>query len=452
MPKSSSLSGLTYYIHAFGCQMNKADSERICGMLDSCGCYQVGRIQDSDITIMLTCCVREAADTRLFGQLQTCKNYPLKKASVLKKRIFVLGGCIAQRDGERLLEDLDFLDIVIGTQTLSKLPDLLEDCVLSGKRSSFTPEESSEFSTDLPSKRESPFSAWLPITSGCNNFCTYCIVPYVRGREKSRPMQEIIDEAKSLVSDGVKEITLLGQNVNSYGRDLYGSPKFYEVLKQVSETGVPRLRFLTSHPKDLSDDVISLFSTQKNLMPAIHLPLQSGSDRVLKAMNRKYNSDDYLALIDKLNEACPGIAISTDIIVGFPGEDKDDFKRTLEVSEKSKYASAFTFIYSKREGTPAAKIEDNTPKEVIQKRFDELTDLIANSAYKFNEPYKGREIKVLVEGVSKKSERVARSISEHSQVIHFDLPEGKTIDDYVGQIINVVVEEPKTWYLKARIA
>lgn len=448
---SSVFSGLTYFIHAFGCQMNKHDSERVSGMLDSLGCMPVAQIQDSDIVILLTCCVREAADTRMFGQLESMKNIPLRAETPLNKRYFVLGGCIAQRDGQNLIDKYDYIDVVIGTQVLSALPSLLNEAIEEGRRQAKTPEASTEFASDLPSHREQSWAAWLPITSGCNNFCTYCIVPYVRGREKSRKIEDIEEEAKKLVAEGVKEITLLGQNVNSYGRDLYGEPKFYDVLRRVSATGIERLRFITSHPKDLKDEVIELFGELPNLMPALHLPVQSGSDAVLKAMNRKYNIEQYMTEIEKLKAVRPDIAISTDIIVGFPGETQKDFEDTLEIVRRVEYASAFTFIYSKREGTPAAKMVDDTPREVIQERYEQLADLVAEYAHKFNAPYACKDVKMLVESTSKKDDTVLRGISEHSQVVHAKMEDGKTIDDYLGKIIDVHVDEPKTWYLAGTI-
>ena len=431
--------------------MNKHDSERVCGMLDANGCFQVNKIEDSDVVILLTCCVREAADTRMFGQLESMKNIPLRDNSPLKKRIFVIGGCIAQRDGEELLKNYSFIDVVIGTQVLSHLTSLLEECFVNGKRGFSTPEASSEFASDLPSTREHTWAAWLPITSGCNNFCTYCIVPFVRGREKSRKLEDIVAEANDLVAQGVQEITLLGQNVNSYGRDLYGEPRFAEVLKAVSDTGVPRLRFLTSHPKDLKDEVICQFEKLPNLMPAIHLPLQAGSDKVLKDMNRKYDCAQYLELVNKLRETRGDIAISTDLIVGFPTENESDFEGTLEMVDKVKYASAFTFIYSKRPGTPAAEIQNCSTDEEIHARFETLAEKIADCAHKFNAPYTGKTVRALIEGTSKKNDTVLRGISEHSQVVHAPIEEGKSLNDYLGKIVEVEISEAKTWYLQGKL-
>ena len=431
--------------------MNKHDSERVCGMLDANGCFQVSKIEESDVVILLTCCVREAADTRMFGQLESMKNIPLRQGTPLKKRIFTIGGCIAQRDGEELLKNYDFIDVVIGTQVLSRLTSLLEDCVLNGKRGFSTPEASAEFASDLPSTREHTWAAWLPITSGCNNFCTYCIVPYVRGREKSRKLEDVVAEAKDLVAQGVQEITLLGQNVNSYGRDLYGEPRFAEVLKAVSDTGIPRLRFLTSHPKDLKDEVIGQFGKLPNLMPAIHLPLQAGSDKVLADMNRKYDCKQYLELVYKLREAREDVAISTDLIVGFPTETQSDFEGTLQMVDEVKYASAFTFIYSKRPGTPAADMQNCSTDEEIYARFEVLAEKIADCAHEFNAPFAGKTVKALIEGTSKKDDNILRGISEHSQVVHAPIEDGKSLQDYLGKIVDVKVSEAKTWYLQGEL-
>ena len=431
--------------------MNKHDSERVCGTLDANGAFQVQDVEDADIVILLTCCVREAADTRLFGQLESMKSLPLRDSSRLSKRIFAIGGCIAQRDGEKLLKKFDYVDVIVGTQVLSKLPSMLSSAIEIGKRSVLIPEKSDEFASDLPSTREKSYSAWLPITSGCDNFCTYCIVPYVRGREKSREVADIMAEAKNLVASGVNEITLLGQNVNSYGRDLYGEPKFYEILRGVADTGVERLRFVTSHPKDLSDDVIKLFGELDNLMPALHLPIQSGSDDVLRAMNRKYDTKRYLELIDKLRSAREDIAISTDIIVGFPTESDEDFEGTLDIVERVGYTSAFTFIYSRREGTPAARMECDLSKEVIQNRYQRLCEAVEASANSYNKRFLNSRLPVLVEGTSKKDSSILRGTSEYNTVVHAKIPENKSIEELIGTIIDVDINETKTWYISGDV-
>lgn len=431
--------------------MNKHDSERIGGMLEGLGGLMVETVEDADILVYMTCCVREAADTRLYGQVASLKNVPLRKGSPLKKRIIAVGGCIGQRDGEELTKKLPHLDVVFGTHNLASLPRLLQGVIEEGGHQVEVLDASSSFPTELPTAREHSWAAWLPITIGCNNFCTYCIVPYVRGREKSRPIEDIVAEAERYVAAGVKEITLLGQNVNSYGRDLYGSPRFAQILDALDQTGIERLRFATSHPKDLSDEVIAKFGKLRSLMPALHLPAQSGSDAVLKAMNRRYTSEHYLQLIDKLRDACPDIALSTDIIVGFPGETEQDFEDTARLVDMVGYHQVFTFIYSKREGTPAAKMVDNTPHVVIQNRFDRLVDIVQKHAYEKNQLDLGATVPVLVEGTSKRDELLIAGKSPKNQTVHAPLPSGVSAQQLAGTIVDVHIDEAKTWHLSGKI-
>lgn len=442
---------MTFCVRTFGCQMNKHDSERISGMLEGLGGLMVETVEEADILVYMTCCVREAADTRLYGQVASLKNVPLRDNSPLKKRIIAVGGCIGQRDGEELTKKLPHLDVVFGTHNLASLPRLLQGVIEEGGHQVEVLDASTSFPTELPTAREHSWAAWLPITIGCNNFCTYCIVPYVRGREKSRPIEDIVAEAERYVAAGVKEITLLGQNVNSYGRDLYGSPRFDQILDALDQTGIERLRFATSHPKDLSDEVIAKFGKLRSLMPALHLPAQSGSDAVLKAMNRRYTSAHYLQLIDKLRDACPDIALSTDIIVGFPGETEQDFEDTARLVDTVGYHQVFTFIYSKREGTPAAKMVDNTPHEVIQQRFDRLVDIVQKHAYEKNQLDLGRTVPVLVEGTSKRDNLLIAGKSPKNQTVHAPLPEDISANALAGSIVNVKVDEAKTWYLSGTI-
>lgn len=427
--------------------MNKHDSERISGMLESLGAVPVETIEDADIVVFMTCCVREAADIRLYGQVASMKNIKLRDESPISKRIVAVGGCIGQRDGAKLIEQLPHLDVVFGTHNLGALPGLLEAAIVDGKHHVEVLESSDSFPTELPTAREHSWAAWLPITIGCNNFCSYCIVPYVRGREKSRKLEDIVSEAQSYVDAGVKEITLLGQNVNSYGRDLYGDARFVDVLDAIDATGVERLRFATSHPKDLNDEVIKRFGTLRSLQPALHLPVQSGSNRILRAMNRRYTREHYLELIRKLRDVRPDIALSTDIIVGFPGETEEDFLQTYELVKEVGYNQVFTFIYSKREGTPAAALEDETPREVIQERFDRLVELVQQRAYELNQVDDGAIVKVLIEGGSKRDQSILTGKSPKNQTVHMQLPEGSCIDDYVGTIVEARIDEAKTWYL-----
>ena len=449
---SSLFEGTTFCIHTFGCQMNKHDSERVAGMLEALGSLPVETIEEADIVVFMTCCVREAADTRLYGQVASMKNIPLRAASPLGKRLIAVGGCIGQRDGEKLTEQLPHLDVVFGTHNLGSLPGLLGGALRDGGHRVEVLDAADTFSSALPTDREHAWAAWLPITVGCNNFCTYCIVPYVRGREKSRTLEDIRKEAQGYVDAGVKEITLLGQNVNSYGRDLYGAPRFADVLDAVDATGVERLRFATSHPKDLTDEVIVRFGTLRSLMPALHLPVQSGSNRILDAMNRRYTREHYLELVRKLRAVVPDIALSTDIIVGFPGETEEDFMETYRLVEEVGYHQVFTFIYSKREGTPAAAMNDDTPREVIQERFDRLVDLVQRKAFEANQPEQGRTVPVLIEGSSKRDEGILAGRSEKNQTVHAPLPAGKTVEELVGTVVPVAITEARTWYLAGTIA
>ena len=443
---------LTFSVHTFGCQMNKHDSERVDGMLESLGAARVDEVEQADIIIFMTCCVREAADVRLYGQVASIKNIPLRTGSPLKKRIIAIGGCIGQRDGERLTKQMRHVDVVFGTFNLGMLPGLIQNAVEKGSSQVSILEAGEEFPTSLPTVREHSWAAWLPIMIGCNNFCTYCIVPYVRGREKSRTMEDILEEATRYRSEGVLELTLLGQNVNSYGRDLFGEARFAELLHQVDDLGFPRLRFATSHPKDISDRVIEAFGTCKSLMPALHLPVQSGSNGILQKMNRRYTREKYLDTVAKLREVRPDIALSTDLIVGFPGETEEDFQQTLDIVRRVGYQQVFTFIYSRREGTPAAKMPANATPEEIQDRFDRLVKVVEESAKACNDADAGTVADVLFEGVSKKDGTVLTGHSAQNQTVHVNLPEGTAAEDFIGRILPVRVTETKTWYLRGEFA
>lgn len=441
------LVGLTYHIKTFGCQMNLHDSERVSGLLDSCGLVEVATPEEADVVVFMTCCVREKADTRLYGQVSSMVSAPVPPSG---RRLVAVGGCIAQRDGENIRKHIPNVDVVFGTQAIARLPYLLEQALLddSHQLEADTAEPYEGFSTDLPSHRAQSFHAWLPIMTGCNNFCTYCIVPYVRGRERSRIFEDVVMECEHLVRDGVREITLLGQNVNSYGRDRYGKPRFAELLRAVGQTGIGRIRFTSSHPKDLSDETIAAMAQTPQVMPQLHLAVQSGSTEILRRMNRKYSREDYLELVHKIRAAMPDIALSTDIIVGFPGETEEDFEQTLSLVREVEFASAFTFIYSRREGTPAAKIVDNTPHEVIQERFERLAALVADLAHKTNVRELGSTVEVLVEGPSKSDAHVLVGHSPKNQTVHFALPDGMSAQDLTGRYVDVRVDEAKTWYLR----
>lgn len=446
----NSLVGKTYYVKTFGCQMNLHDAERVEGLLEQNGCIWVEDPEQADIVVFMTCCVRENADQRLYGQASAMVSAPKPPCG---KRVVAIGGCIAQRDGEKIRAHIPAADVVFGTSALASLPALLEEAFSDdGKKVEVdTEEEGRGFSCDLPSRRAQKFHAWVPIMTGCNNFCTYCIVPYVRGREKSRTMEAVVGECEKLVADGVREITLLGQNVNSYGRNIYGEPRFAQLLREVGKTGIERVRFTSSNPHDLTDETIAAMADNPCVMPHLHLAVQSGSSRVLKAMNRKYTREQYLDLVGRLRAAMPGLALSTDIIVGFPGETEEDFEQTLSLVREVAFSSAYTFIYSPRPGTPAAKIPDDTPHDVIQHRFERLADLVAEQAHEANQEELGRDVSVLVEGTSKRDESIMVGHSEKMRTVHFPLPEGLSAQDVIGKICDVHVDEARTWYLRGQI-
>ena len=454
LPSSQALVGKTYHVLVFGCQMNLHDAERVSGLLASRGCIEVSTPDEADIVVFMTCCVREKANTRLYGQLSAMVSAPVPPSG---RRIVCVGGCIAQTEGEQIRTHAPNVDVVFGTAALSSLPELITSALAKGDgrgRASLSIDVDPThrgFSTDLPSKRAERFHAWVPIMTGCNNFCTYCIVPYARGREVSRSFEQVVGECERLVADGVREICLLGQNVNSYGRDRYGEPRFAELLRAVGATGVERIRFTSSHPKDLSDATIAAMAETPAVMPALHLAVQSGSARVLKAMNRHYTDDDYRALVGRIRAALPDIALSTDLIVGFPGETEEDFQATLRLVEDVAFDSAFTFIYSPRPGTPAARMQDDTPHEVIQERFERLAELVARLSHDSNQAALGTRVECLVEGASERNAQVAVGHSRKNRTVLFDIPEGRTVDELVGKLADVEVAEARTWYLRGAL-
>ena len=400
----SPINGLTFCIHTFGCQMNKHDSERIAGMLEALGALMVETVEESDVVVFMTCCVREAADTRLYGQVASMKNIPLRAESPLSKRVIAVGGCIGQRDGGKLTEALPHLDVVFGTHNLGSLPRLLEAAIEGQGKQVEVLAASSEFPTELPTSREHSWAAWLPITIGCNNFCSYCIVPYVRGRERSRRADDIVREADELVKSGVKEIMLIGQNVNSYGLDSDEGVSFAQLLHRVSQTGIERIRFMTSHPKDLSDALIDEMAHNPAVAPHLHLPVQAGSNRILQAMNRRYTREQYLEKVQKLRAAIPHIGLTTDLIVAFPGETEAEFEDTLSLVEQVRYDSAYTFIYSPRKGTRAAEMPGRIAPDVASARIERLIALQEKITGEVLASMRGEIVQALVEGVSRRRE------------------------------------------------
>jgi len=423
--------------------MNKHDSERVSGLLENMGLTRVDTPQEAGVVVFMTCCVREKADERLRGQVASLKALKTAGQDVL----IAVGGCIGQRDGSKLIEQMGHIDVVFGTQNIASLPMLLDAAHDSSSPQVQLLEESHDFASDLPTIREHTYHAWLPITVGCDNFCTYCVVPYVRGRERSRRMEDVVAEAERLVADGVCEITLLGQNVNSYGRDLYGAPRFAEVLRQVAATGMQRIGFATSHPKDLTDETIEVMASTPACLDYLHLPFQSGSDAILTAMNRIYSRDDYLELIGKVYAAMPDIALSTDIIVGFPGETDQDFEDTLSLVRACEFDQAFTFIYSPRDETPAATMCNQVPAQVAQQRFERLVCEIQASAFRKNQRLLGTVQEVLIEGLSKRNKAVLTGRTRQTKVVHFPLPERADVTLLIGKTVNVEIETAQTWFL-----
>ena len=441
------LNGKKYNIITFGCQMNEHDSETIAGMLQEKGCVETMSRDDSDITIINTCSVRENADKRFFGTLGQLTKLKEKNPEY----VACVCGCMMQQQHiiDTIKSKYPWVDIIFGTHNIHRFPELLEKVYSEKKKIAETFEDSDQIVEGLPAKRLYKHKSFVNIMYGCNNFCTYCIVPYTRGREKSRKPEDIVREITGLVADGVKEVTLLGQNVNSYrGAGESGSEcDFADLIYMINDIeGLERIRFMTSHPKDLSDKLIQAFVDCDKLCNYIHLPVQAGSDRVLRRMNRKYTREKYLEVVERLRKAVPDIAISTDIIVGFPGETEEDFEETLSLVRSVKYDSAFTFLYSVRQGTPAAEYEDQIPEEVKHQRFDRLVDAVNADSAEKNAAYKGCIERVLVEGVSKKNENTLTGRTEGFKLVDFE--GGREL---IGQMVNVEITEGKTFSLTGKI-
>ena len=430
---------LTMSIQTLGCQMNAKDSEKMTAILSYIG-YEETEEPVADLVLFNTCTVRENANMKIYGRLGYLKNH--KKENPHMK--IVLCGCMMQEadEVERVRKSYPFVDIVFGTHNIYKLAELLYTQIQSEGRVMDVWEEAKEIIEDLPGKRKYSFKTGVNIMFGCNNFCSYCIVPYVRGRERSREPEEIIKEIQGLVQDGVTEIMLLGQNVNSYGKGLPQEITFADLLRKVNEIeGLERIRFMTSHPKDLSDDLIQAMADCEKVCSHLHLPLQSGSSRILKKMNRHYTKEDYLLLVKKIREKLPEIALTTDIIVGFPGETEEDFEETLDVVSKVRYDSAYTFIYSKRSGTPAASMEDQVPEDVVKERFAKLLKVVQTiSAERTNEKL-GMTEPVLIEQVNEQDESLVTGRLSNNAVVH--LPGDASM---IGSIVPVLLKESKGFY------
>jgi len=429
---------LTACVNTFGCQMNFHDSEKLLGILTEIG-YVETEDEHADLVVYNTCTVRENANLKIYGRLGYLSN--LKKKNPNMK--IALCGCMMQESHvvEKIKKSYRFVDIIFGTHNIFKFAELLADSFDKNHMISDIWEGTTQIVEELPSKRKYSFKSGVNIMYGCNNFCSYCIVPYVRGRERSRNPEDIIKEITSLVNDGVVEIMLLGQNVNSYGKTLEEPITFAELLRRVEKIeGLKRIRFMTSHPKDLSDELIEVMATSDKICKQMHLPVQSGSSRLLKIMNRHYTKEQYLELVRKIKEQIPDISITTDIIVGFPGETDEDFEETINIVKEVEYDSAFTFIYSRRTGTPAAEMEQ-VPEAIVKERFDRLLKEIAVISAKNTDKYTGRVMEVLVEEENGHDESLVTGRLSNNILVHF-----KGTKDLIGQLVNVKLDEAKGFY------
>ncbi len=431
---------LTYHVQTFGCQMNAKDSEKLSGILETIG-YVEKDNEEADFVLYNTCTVRENANTRVYGRIGYLGT--LKEKNPYMR--IALCGCMMQEKHvvEKIKKSYRFVDLVFGTHNIYKLAELLYmDIFGNGKTVYEIMEDNKEIVEDLPSARKFSFKAGVNIMYGCDNFCSYCIVPYVRGREKSRKPEDIINEIRDMVDNGIVEVMLLGQNVNSYGKGLEVACTFAELLRRIARIdGLKRIRFMTPHPKDLSDDLIEVMKEEPKICRHIHLPLQSGSTKLLKRMNRHYTKEDYLALVEKIRRELPDTALTTDIIVGFPGETEEDFNDTCDVVEKAGYDSAFTFIYSKREGTVAAKYEDQVDEAVIKERFDRLLAICKTSSEKAANKLTGATVEVLVEEKNEAEEGLVTGRLSNNLLVHF-----KGCDELIGKLVNVKLNECKGFY------
>ena len=445
---------LKYSILTMGCQLNENDSEKMCGMIEKMNYTKTDNLAEADLIVFNTCCVRENAEDKLFGKLGEVKKYKEKRGTII-----AIGGCMMQEKHivEKLKQSYPFFDIVFGPHTLKQFPEDLYKIINNRKRVEDILDIDGEIIEGLPIKRDDNIKASVAIMNGCNNFCSYCIVPYVRGRERSREPKDIIEEVRSLAKQGYKEIMLLGQNVNSYLKverennipfeEYEGVNSFATLLRAINNIdGIERIRFISPHPKDFTDDVIEAIRDCDKICKLIHLPLQSGSTEVLKVMNRKYTKEQYLNLVEKMKKQIPNLTLSTDIIVGFPGETEQDFQDTLDVVEKVKFEQVYMFIYSKRVGTPADKMENQIPEEIKHKRFERLKQLVEKQIALKNQEYVGTTQNVLIEGRSKTNANMLTGRTDSNKVV---VLEGK--DDLIGKILPLKIVSEHMWYLRGEM-
>ena len=438
--KSNLYAGKKYFLRTYGCQMNVHDSEEIKAILENLGYTETDELEDSDIVVLNTCAIRENAHDKVFGYLGRCKHL---KATTKKDLIVCIGGCMAQEEVvvNELKTKHPYVDIIFGTHNIHELATMIKNV---GKERQDIKVYSIEGNVyeNIDYKRDSKITAWVNIMYGCDKFCTYCIVPYTRGKQRSRRACEIVREVEKLVSEGYQEVTLLGQNVNAYGKDLENEMTFAGLLEAVAKTNIPRVRFVTSHPWDFTDEMITTIAKYPNIMPYIHLPLQSGSSRILKLMGRRYTKEEYLELFDKMKKKIPGVAISTDIIVGFPGETESDFEETLEVVKHCKYDGAYTFIFSPRVGTPAASMPDDTPLKEKEDRLHRLNELVNSYSLENNQKLLNKTVPVLIQGISEKGSNKVYGYTDTMKLVNV-----VGSKDLIGKIVNVTITNAKSFSL-----
>ena len=436
--------GKKYFIKTYGCQMNEHDSEVISALLEKLGFERVDNYLDADLVLLNTCSIRENAHNKAFGMLGRLKHLKLDK----KDLIIGLTGCMAQEASvvDEILRDYKFVNFVCGTHNLNELPSIIDKSIESNKQQIEVYSREGDLYEGLPVVRTNNYKAYVNIIYGCDKFCTYCIVPYTRGRERSREKEDILAEVDELIKDGYKEITLLGQNVNAYGKDLYDDYNLGNLLEDIALKDIPRVRFMTSHPWDFNDKMIEVIGKYKNIMPSVHLPVQSGSNKILKLMGRRYTRESYLELFHKIKDTVPGVAISTDIIVGFPGETEEDFLETMSLVEECKYDNAFTFIFSVRRGTPAEKIKDNTSLSEKEERLQRLNEVVNKYFLENNQKLVGTVLNVLVEGVSEKKD-MYYGYSDTNKLINFT----SSKELMPGDLVDVEITSAKTWSLDGKV-
>ena len=432
-----------YYLKTYGCQMNVHDSENIKALLESMNFQEVDNMEAADLILLNTCAIRENAHNKVFGFLGRVKHLKEEKPNIISG----ICGCMAQEESvvNEIKDKYKWVDIVFGTHNIHNLPNILNDSIIKNQQEIEVYSIEGDIIENIPVKRDSKFKAWVNIMYGCDKFCTYCIVPYTRGKQRSREPKYILEEVEKLVKDGYKEVTLLGQNVNAYGKDLSINYTMSDLLRDVAKTKIERIRFVTSHPWDFNDEMIQIISEYDNIMPYIHLPLQSGSDRILKLMGRRYTKEEYIDLFNKLKKSIPNVSITTDIIVGFPGETEEDFKETLDVVNTCKYDSAYTFIFSPRVGTPAEKMKDNVTIEEKNNRLHILNDIVNKYANEANQKYLNKIVPVLIEGESEK-EGMIFGYTDTMKLVNVSGSK-----DSIGKIVDVKITDAKTWSLDGEI-